>query len=142
MHSNPATPTKDVTNLNTTTGASQPGNRPCFGAESTVLPTLILAVLLVQGMPLCAGTPLTAEFSQSAPSVEAFDFIEVAKADPKLTGLKACSRALRAKMERLKNYYRQRLPGSDRSRRCSSEMGFREILASARVPALLSDQQP
>ena len=29
---------------------------------------------------------------------------ELAKADPKLAGLKACSRALRAKMERLKNY--------------------------------------
>jgi hypothetical protein len=27
-----------------------------------------------------------------------------AKADPKLAGLKACSRGLRAKMERLKNY--------------------------------------
>ena len=29
---------------------------------------------------------------------------ELAKADPKLAGLKACSRALRARMERLKNY--------------------------------------
>jgi dTDP-4-amino-4,6-dideoxygalactose transaminase len=29
---------------------------------------------------------------------------ELAKADPKLAGLKACSRALRAKMERMKNY--------------------------------------
>jgi hypothetical protein len=29
---------------------------------------------------------------------------ELAMADPKLAGLKACSRALRAKMERLKNY--------------------------------------
>jgi len=29
---------------------------------------------------------------------------ELAKADPKLAGLKACSRALRAKMERAKNY--------------------------------------
>ena len=29
---------------------------------------------------------------------------ELAQADPKLAGLKACSRALRAKMERLKNY--------------------------------------
>jgi dTDP-4-amino-4,6-dideoxygalactose transaminase len=29
---------------------------------------------------------------------------ELAKADPKLAGLKACSRALRAKMERVKNY--------------------------------------
>ncbi len=29
---------------------------------------------------------------------------DLAKADPKLAGLKACSRALRAKMERLKNY--------------------------------------
>jgi dTDP-4-amino-4,6-dideoxygalactose transaminase len=29
---------------------------------------------------------------------------ELAKADPKLAGLKGCSRALRAKMERLKNY--------------------------------------
>jgi hypothetical protein len=29
---------------------------------------------------------------------------ELAKADPKLAGLKACSRGLRAKMERLKNY--------------------------------------
>ena len=29
---------------------------------------------------------------------------ELAIADPKLAGLKACSRGLRAKMERLKNY--------------------------------------
>jgi hypothetical protein len=29
---------------------------------------------------------------------------ELAKADPKLAGLKACSRALRARMERLQNY--------------------------------------
>ena len=29
---------------------------------------------------------------------------ELAMADPKLAGLKACSRALRAKMDRLKNY--------------------------------------
>ena len=29
---------------------------------------------------------------------------ELAKADPNLAGLKACSRALRAKMERVKNY--------------------------------------
>ena len=29
---------------------------------------------------------------------------ELASADPKLAGLKACSRALRAKMERMKNY--------------------------------------
>ena len=29
---------------------------------------------------------------------------ELAVADPKLAGLKACSRALRAKMDRLKNY--------------------------------------
>jgi len=29
---------------------------------------------------------------------------ELAKADPKLAGIKACSRALRAKMERMKNY--------------------------------------
>jgi hypothetical protein len=29
---------------------------------------------------------------------------ELAKADPKLAGLKACSRALRARMERTQNY--------------------------------------
>jgi hypothetical protein len=29
---------------------------------------------------------------------------ELAKADPKLAGLKACTRGLRAKMERMKNY--------------------------------------
>jgi hypothetical protein len=29
---------------------------------------------------------------------------ELSKADPKLAGLKACSRALRARMERMKNY--------------------------------------
>ena len=29
---------------------------------------------------------------------------ELSKADPKLAGLKACPRGLRAKMERLKNY--------------------------------------
>jgi len=29
---------------------------------------------------------------------------ELAKADPKLAGLKACSRGLRAKLERMKNY--------------------------------------
>jgi hypothetical protein len=29
---------------------------------------------------------------------------ELAKADPKLAGLKACSRALRARTERLQNY--------------------------------------
>ena len=29
---------------------------------------------------------------------------DLAKADPKLAGLKACSRGLRAKMERMKNY--------------------------------------
>ena len=29
---------------------------------------------------------------------------ELAKADPKLAGLKACSRALRARMERMQNY--------------------------------------
>jgi dTDP-4-amino-4,6-dideoxygalactose transaminase len=32
------------------------------------------------------------------------NLVELAKADPKLAGLKACSRALRAKMERMKNY--------------------------------------
>ena len=38
------------------------------------------------------------------PETHLNDLGELAKADPKLAGLKACSRALRAKMERLKNY--------------------------------------